>query len=190
METIFCDPCVKPSVESVAIGLRKRILGKYHKYKMNESGEYDCEYCDYTSKKKTTLSEHITRKHAEEAGRKVNPCSCDYCGEKFVAKTHLTHHIKNHHEIVYVACPHPDCGYKSKQKQTVCSHYAKHHMNWKKMYSVCDKNTVKCLTCSKEMKGNGIAYHLSKCSPMSPFFDGSKMCDGGDDVIVYRGRNL
>jgi hypothetical protein len=138
------------------------------------------------------LSEHITRKHAEEAGRKVNPCSCDYCGEKFVAKTHLTHHIKNHHEIVYMRCPHPDCGYKSKQKQSVCSHYAKHHMNWKKMYSVCDGDggMVKCLTCSKEMKENVVAYHLSKCSPTSPFFNGSKMCDGGDDVIVYRGRKL
>jgi hypothetical protein len=190
METIFCDPCVKPSVESVAIGLRKRIQGKFHNYKMNESCEYLCEYCDYTSKKKSTLSEHITRKHAEEAGRKVNPCSCDYCGEKFVAKTHLTHHIKNHHEIVYVACPHPDCGYKSNQTQSLCSHYAKHHMNWKKMYVELEGKMVRCLTCFKEMKQNGVAYHLSKCNPRSPFFNGSKMCDGGDDVIVYRGRNI
>lgn len=119
------------------------------------------------------MSEHITRKHADEAGRRVNPYECGYCSEKFVAKTALQHHIKNHHEISYIKCLHPGCGFESKQEGNLCSHYAKKHMNMLSAATVCSNaDTAKCTSCSKEFKMHSIAYHVAKCNPNSLFFDG------------------
>jgi len=66
METIACIPC------SVRIGERKPRQGKIHAAIENVAGEKMCEYCPKTFKNASTLSMHISRKHAAEAGRKID----------------------------------------------------------------------------------------------------------------------
>jgi len=183
-----CMPCDTP----VKNGERKRFQGKMHSLKKNEDDEYECNYCDYVSKKSTTMSEHITRKHAAEAGRQVNPFACSYCETRFVSKTALSHHVKNHHEISYTKCPIDGCRHMSKTKQSLCAHVVSKHLLVVTVMREIGDDMCECMSCFKKMKKHGIAYHASKCNPRSPFFEGSRMCDDAADneLIVYRGRKL
>ena len=45
---------------------------------------------------------------------------------------------------------------------------------------------AECKHCKKKMKLKSISKHFINCSPNSPLFQGSVMCDGGDDIIVYK----
>lgn len=167
-EIVSCLPCLKVVVKSATNKARQ---GKIHKFCKNENGEIVCPYsCEFVSKKGSTMSEHITRKHADEAGRKVNPYECSHCSEKFVAKTHLLHHISNHHEVSYVKCPDLECKYKGKNKSVVAIHYVKKHMVLSDfVVENCDDKSC-CLTCSQSFNKNAVTYHVSACNPKSPFF--------------------
>lgn len=57
--------------------------------------EYFCLYCDFTAKKKTTLSEHMKITHE---GKPSIPSmyECTYCGKIFRARTNLRKHLLIH----------------------------------------------------------------------------------------------
>jgi hypothetical protein len=66
----------------VKTGERKKLQGTHHKYIVNNvcnSGNFTCNYCEKTSKNQSTISEHISRLHASEAGRMVMPFECAIC---------------------------------------------------------------------------------------------------------------
>lgn len=60
----------------------------------------------------------------------------------------------------------------------------------KLFYNICSEKVytinAQCRNCKKNMKIKNVSQHLLTCSPDSPFFTGTVMCDGGDDTIVYR----
>ena len=130
--------------------------------RMPDNGQ--CPYCNWKCKslKPTTFAMHISRKHAEELGRAVNPYACHKCSKTFTARTHLNHHIANHHNISYQDCPHPECNYVAKNKCSLMAHYATRHMK-----VILDRCKDSCITCSRT--DSVTPYHIAKCHPLSPF---------------------
>lgn len=127
--------------------------------------DFQCPFCPWVCKSKngSTFSMHISRKHAKQLGRRENPYVCTMCSETFSARTHLNHHIANHHEMILLCCPLKDCGYQSKQKMTVITHYVVNHMREKMIE--CQKKEA-CTNCDKKNFNN---YHIGVCMPDSPF---------------------
>ena len=152
---------------------RKKKQGIKHSWQLNAEGVYECPYCEYTSKKTPTISEHVSQLHPEKAGRQILPfqCSYAYCEKKYQAKTHLLNHVRDFHEIVRVQCP--DCDYSAKNKYAVYPHYGTKHM------PMCTEKTPsgeeQCLCCAKIMTKMAAKSHIATCFPSSPFYTGAKI---------------
>jgi hypothetical protein len=156
--------------EPVLDGMRKKRQGVKHRHTKNEEGNYMCKYCDFTTAKESTVSEHITRKHAEEAGRQVNPFECVHCLDRFCSKTAMLHHISNHHVIVMHSCPKDGCTYQGKSQAAICTHYVRKHMDLAANSRVLSSTETMCGCCDKVMKPATMVYHLARCSSESPFY--------------------
>lgn len=162
--------CLPSTAYPVLDGMRKKQQGVKHKHVKNSDGDYMCQYCDYTTANQSTVSEHITRKHAVEAGRILNPFECIHCLERFVSKTSMLHHISNHHIIVLQTCPKVGCGYSGKSQAAVYTHYVRRHMDLSANSRAVSLTETMCLCCNKVMKPATMVYHLAKCSIVSPFY--------------------
>jgi hypothetical protein len=143
--------------------------GIKHKWVENEDGLFECPYgCDYKTKNRSTISEHVSRLHAKNAGRQVLPFQCKYCDQPHQAKTDLNNHIARFHEIVRVHCP--DCNYSAKDKYALYTHYGAKHM------PLCTETTPsgqeQCMVCSKTMSKQASKYHVATCFVESPFYNG------------------
>jgi hypothetical protein len=141
-----------------------------HSYSKDVEGSYICPYCDVKKKKVNTMSEHVRTNHSSEYGRNKETYYCENgCNKGFPTKTRLEHHVKTFHAIVYEKCPHPDCSYdKAKNSSTLIQHYAKHHMDYKKMFKT-ENGMCICNDCGASSK-TGMLYHLGVCSSASPFY--------------------
>ena len=177
--------CVQITSVPLVQGKRVKMQGIKHKFVQDTEGKYQCNYCEFKSAKKSTVSEHISRLHPKEAGRQVDPFECKHCGEKFQNKSAELHHVKTHHEITMVKCPYNDCSYEAKIETTVCVHYTRKHLPELTM-PLENPDMVKCTICQKEMKKASAHYHVAKCSPVSPFFTGSVMQDGTDEIVLFK----
>jgi hypothetical protein len=156
-----------PSI--VKIGDRKKLQGTYHKYIVNEIGEYTCNYCEKTSKNQSTISEHISRLHASEAGRIVKPFDCPTCEKRFNSASIRDQHIQNNHFNVRDSCVMPGCNYKGKSGSALCAHYARKHMDIDELITTVDCEISACNNCHKHLNKSAILYHLARCSPTSPY---------------------
>jgi hypothetical protein len=62
----------------------------------------------------------------------------------------------------------------------------------KMFYNACSQHVcvinAQCNYCKKNMRMKSVSRHLEKCNPDSPLFEGTFMCDGGDDIIVYKAK--
>lgn len=164
---------------------RVKKQGVSHTLVQDNEGKYTCYYCEFTSLKKSTVSEHITRLHPKAAGRQINPFSCSYCGVRFQNKSAELHHVKTHHEIKMTTCPYDGCSYESKITTTLCVHYVRKHMS-EQTIPTETSDVVECIVCKKHMKKGASYYHVAKCSPQSPFFIGSEMCDGTEEIVLFK----
>jgi hypothetical protein len=153
----------------VKIGERKKLQGTHHKYIVNELGEYTCNYCEKTSKNQSTISEHISRLHASEAGRIVKPFECPTCQKRFNSVSIRDQHIQNNHFNIRDNCMAPGCNYKGKSGSALCSHYARKHMDSSSLITEVDCEISMCNHCSKHLNKSSILYHLAICSPISPY---------------------
>jgi len=152
------------SLKSVQTSSRKVFSGT--KVHMSDTGKCPIDGCSWVCKSmnSSTFAMHISRKHAESFGRESHPYKCDCCDKSFSAKTHLNHHIANHHHIKYIECPHPECSYSAKTKQSLCSHYGNKHMN--EIKRMCEEQDI-CVSCGKEDIISGLSYHIATCCPES-----------------------
>jgi hypothetical protein len=150
-------------------GERKKRQGKVHKYIKNMFDEYECEYCDKTSKNQSTISEHITRIHPMEAGRKVLSFKCHFCEKRFNNASGRDQHINNNHETTRKICAYTDCSHSSKTNECLMKHYVKKHLCLDILTQKVDGDNTMCLHCNSVMKNQNIAYHVGGCNPKSPY---------------------
>ena len=153
-------------MQSIVV-VRVKKQGIKHNWKLNVDGVFDCPYCVYKTGKKSTISEHVSRKHAEKAGRQVLPFQCSYCDQPHQAKTDLNNHIRDFHEIVRVHCP--DCDYSSKNKYALYPHYSAKHMP---SSTETTPSGEQCNYCSKIMSKMAAKSHVATCYVESPFYNG------------------
>jgi hypothetical protein len=164
--------------------------GKIHKHVKNADGDYTCEYCDYVTPKQSTMSEHFARLHPVAAGRQLHAFECEHCERRFQTSTQRQHHIINKHSEASYCCPLKACGKMSKNHTTMLTHYVNRHMDKNLCIVIDAENNVQCKCCQKYMKMASVSYHLAKCNPLSPFFQGSIMQDGGNDVLLFKPKML
>jgi len=154
----------------VKIGQRKKLQGIVHKYTPNENGEFGCMYCSKTSRKQSTISEHISRVHPTEAGRQKDPFECPTCLMRFNSASIRDQHIQTHHAIdAKTRCQYPNCPYEWKHEAALQTHYVRKHMPFETLISRPSKTEAICNSCNTCMNAPSIVYHVSRCNPMSPF---------------------
>jgi len=155
----------------VKTGERKKLQGTHHKYIVNlcNSGKYVCNYCEKTSKNQSTISEHISRLHATEAGRMAMPFECAICEKRFNSASIRDQHIQNNHFNIRDSCVSPGCKYTGKSASALCSHYARKHMDTDSLITMIDGNIAECNHCNKQLNKSSIIYHLARCHPASPY---------------------
>lgn len=62
--------------------------------------QYECDQCDYITKKKVLLNRHRITKHSDE-----KPFVCDLCGRAFKLKRALAVHLEQHESTKTYKCP-------------------------------------------------------------------------------------
>ena len=153
----------------VKIGGKKQFQGKIHRYTKNESGEFVCEYCDKTSPNQSTISEHISRTHPKESGRQETPFECPLCLKLFNSSSIREQHIQNKHENQRKLCVASGCSYEGKCNASLRTHYVRKHMNYTSLITYRAEDIAMCNNCGTCMKPTTAIYHISTCSPLSPF---------------------
>jgi len=107
---------------------------------------------------------HVTRLHGNQ-----NKHFCVECTDSFPTQTQLGHHIVNRHSEASIACANPQCTLKFKNSTTHKTHYVRCHLKANQLYVRRPDKTCKCLSCGDLFTLNAVIYHVSGCSPHSPF---------------------
>ena len=91
-------------------------------FHLSQEEPYSCDQCDYKSKNKSYVKEHIKLKHS---GVKHE---CYQCNQNFTYKTSLRKHIKtNHRGIEPIICRQDGCGNIFFQEKNLQVHLQKYH---------------------------------------------------------------
>lgn len=153
------------------------------KYNMDYTYTYCCNFCNYWTKKQSTMCMHYAIKHRSVI-EKTSKCKnngsssngdlyeCSHCQCSFPVKSKLQQHIKNHHtKSSQYVCPYETCGREFKQKGSLICHVVRYHMPKKSLYYFDSDRFFKkqyvCISCKKRFTRNAIIYHVGKCSPLS-----------------------
>ena len=149
-----------------------------HKFKPNEEGDFQCEYCDYKCKKIARIKQHVNQVHLG-----VRPHLCDFCSAAFPTKSSLNKHRMSHTGERNFPCMFCEKKFHSKhnlvthvrthtgEKPFTCdtcgesfsdqSHFAKHKRSHQ---TDADGNKVKdflCEICNKAFARNAeLKYHM------------------------------
>jgi hypothetical protein len=84
-----------------------------------------CEFCDYTTNKKSNLTRHIKTRH-----KKIKNLKCEFCDYITDKKSNLTRHIKTRHEnLKNLKCEF--CDYITDKKVNLTRHIKTKHENLK-----------------------------------------------------------
>ena len=152
-------------------------------YNMDYTHTYCCNFCNYWTKKQTTMCMHYAIKHrstiektAKFNGNKLSPTTtyeCPHCDEIFPVISKLQQHMKNRHqkENLYV-CPYDTCnGQSFKQKSALICHHVRNHMPRQCLYyydsDTFFKKQYVCISCKKRFTRYAVTYHVGKCAPTS-----------------------
>lgn len=153
------------------------------KYNMDYTYTYCCNFCNYWTKKQSTMCMHYAIKHRSVI-EKTSKCKnngsssngdlyeCSHCQCSFPVKSKLQQHIKNHHtKSSQYVCPYETCRREFKQKGSLICHVVRYHMPKKSLYYFDSDRFFKkqyvCISCKKRFTRNAIIYHVGKCSPLS-----------------------
>ena len=153
------------------------------KYNMDYTYTYCCNFCNYWTKKQSTMCMHYAIKHRSTI-EKTSKCKnngsssngdlyeCSHCESSFPVKSKLQQHIKNHHtKSSQYVCPYETCAREFKQKGSLICHVVRYHMPKNSLYYFDSDRFFKkqyvCISCKKRFTRNAIIYHVGKCSPLS-----------------------
>ena len=123
-----------------------------------------CKECPYYTRKANTLSMHVTRLHGNQ-----DKHFCKECPDSFPTQTQLGHHIVNKHSEASISCANPLCTLIFKNSTTQKTHYVRCHLKQDLLYVRRPEKMCKCLSCGDIFTLNSVVYHVSGCSPLSPF---------------------
>lgn len=151
-------------------------------YNADYTHTYCCKFCQYWTKKQTTMCMHYAIKHrstVEKITKTKSPTTttyeCPHCDEQFPVISKLQQHIKNRHqkENPYV-CPYESCnGLSFKQKASLVCHHVRNHMSRNCLYyydsDTFFKKQYVCISCNKRFTRNAVTYHVGKCAPTSMY---------------------
>ena len=149
-----------------------------------------CNYCDFTTKKGSTMSMHVSMKHCLTKKHR-----CPECIQQFAQKTQLQHHFVNNHCPADIPCGFSGCDFLFKNTTTQKMHYVRCHLKDKLLYTSSSMKGFKtCLTCNIFLKRANMMYHLAQCSTESPFCTNvtameKKIFDAGIDELAGMSDN-
>ena len=130
---------------------------------MHGSRRY-CQHCPYYTRNANTLSMHVTRLHRNQHNH-----FCNECPASFPTQTQLGHHVVNKHSEASLECADPLCTLKFKNSTTQKTHFVRCHLKANLLYRKRPDKTCVCISCGNLFTLNAIMYHVSGCSPLSPF---------------------
>jgi KRAB domain-containing zinc finger protein len=123
-----------------------QFLLKDHLLKHSDNRKFGCEHCGARFYKNSKLTAHINRAHL-----RVRNFLCTMCGDKFLCSKQLKDHAEVHNIGKPYSCPHEDCMYASKTKNSMTSHLA----------SVHSTKQIPCEVCGKIFKTrNSVVIHM------------------------------
>ena len=126
---IACDVCGQ------TVGkLREHMIRKHpDSLDKKKVPEYRCHVCQYTTRIKSTLKQHINNLHAE---RKL---SCDQCSYKAARPAQLRQHLKKVHGPATISCPVEGCQRKFVQSCDIKDHIKRTHSTGRFNCHICGK---------------------------------------------------
>ena len=111
-----------------------------------------CDKCDYSTKIRRYLNEHVKKQHSEgDTGRLEKELFCEFCS--FTTKYHqsLQDHIDRKHRNIEYKCDHEHCNFATNSKRKLCDHKAEHK-----------GELFPCPTCGKAFPSKKkLKYHLN-----------------------------
>lgn len=111
-----------------------------------------CDKCEYSTKIKRYLNEHVKKQHSEgDTGRVEKELFCEFCS--FTTKYHqsLEDHIDRKHRDIEYKCDHEHCNFATNSKRKLCDHKAEHN-----------GELFPCPTCGKVFPSKKkLKYHLN-----------------------------
>ena len=121
----------------------KKILNKNQKNnKLVDPPKFTCKMCDFESRSKSGLRNHIARKHTNYAENDV-PLKCEICEEEFKSekdiKDHMVSHSYYNSDLLKFKCD--ECDFWGPNPQTMKMHFRRLH---------CEN--VSCGICDLEMR--------------------------------------
>lgn len=132
------------------------------RHEVHSSYHY-CKFCDYFTRKSNTLSMHIAMKHSNNRRH-----TCPKCPKDFSTKTQMTQHVLSHHTQSVIDCEYSGCKEKFKTKYGQRIHYMRKHTDLDDFIASYE-NEWECVECGKTGEKGAILYHVTSCSPYSPF---------------------
>lgn len=134
-------------------------------------GYYYCSMCEHFTRKSNALSMHISIKHHKET-----PHACKQCHLKFKTSSLLQQHVISKHTQSVIPCNHYGCTETFKTQTNQQIHFVRKHIGLENLMIRTLNHQWRCLTCSKIMDKNAMTYHVSLCSPKSPFCKKNAEC--------------
>jgi len=98
--------------------------------------EYQCPHCEYTTRIKSSLTQHIKNLHTE---RKL---SCEQCGYRAAGAPQLRQHLKKVHSPATINCPVEGCKRKFVQSCDIKDHLKRVHSTGLFNCHLCGKQFV------------------------------------------------
>ena len=120
----FCDLCGKT--------FKKNYMYKLHLEEVHGDKELFCDKCDYKTKIKRYLNEHVKKQHGDgcyATGEKkeIKNLFCEFCSFTTKYQQSLEDHIDRKHLQVEYKCDRDGCDFVTNSKRKLCDHKTEHN---------------------------------------------------------------
>lgn len=123
-----------------------------------EKPTYYCDHCNFKSKYKRYLGDHMLVKHLP---KDLSLNKCEKCGKSYSGRSNFQSHVKHCGRLKQFCCAH--CDYKTFNRTNFIQHFRAKHL-------VRDPSAYKCHKCAKCLSSKGhLSRHLKLCGQTKDF---------------------